>query len=176
MRPIATDVSTTWRMCGARSSLVRIEQTVVGATREYSVELPREIDRVPDAGAEPLAHERRRLVRGVARQQHRPDAPTLRDQRVKPIDRKPNRIQRCFAAPWSEQRPEGLPTTECLARFTGQKHELPASAARTCRDARRWSARIAELECGIRRQSDVLLQARIDNRPWFVEAEVVHRH
>lgn len=65
---------------GAALELVGVEQRWPGAPVQHRGELPREVCRVTDAGAHPLADERWRLVRGIAEEEDVPAPEAPRDE------------------------------------------------------------------------------------------------
>jgi hypothetical protein len=72
--------------------LVAVEQRITGLAAQHELQLPGEVGRVTDAGAEALSKERRRLMHGIAHQEHAPIAPALCEQCVEAIDgRTPDR-------------------------------------------------------------------------------------
>src|SRR5262245_26439661 len=73
---------------GTALALVGVEQTIPRTPAENRLELPSEVDAVPDARAHALSEEGWRLVAGISRQQQTSLAPTLGYDRVERVNRR----------------------------------------------------------------------------------------
>jgi hypothetical protein len=109
--------------------LVGVEQRLGRGARAPRGELPPQVGRVADAGAQALAEERRRLVRGVAGEQQAAAAPAGGDHRVEGVDRAALEPRVGGRHPAREQRPDVLGPADGLGIVAGHQHDLPAAPA-----------------------------------------------
>ena len=121
-----------------------------------------EVDRVLHAAVHPLPREGGHQMRGVARQQHAPLAPSCRRRargrrRLRALDFDLRKIHE-----WREQRLKRFVAQQSFRRLARQLHELPAHAGAHRRQLNGRPARIAE-------ESDLIdamiFDSRVDDEP-----------
>jgi hypothetical protein len=155
---------------------VGVEQRPRGEAGEHQIELPGQVGRVPEAGAQALTGERRHLVRGVAGEQHRPAPPLLHPPGLEGVDGVA--LEGGVVGtdvPWRKQLPGGGLVVEEAAVLAGQAHELPPAPARAAGHHGGGSGRVADLEVDRVEHPIPVVEDHVDDQPVEEVAEVPHR-
>ena len=154
--------------------LVAVEQRIGCLAAMHQAELPHQIGCITHPGAQPLSEKGRRLMRGIAQQEHIALAPALGHQGMEAIHRHPPQLQLADIDELA-QHPQHLRLfTEILGGFTRQQLDLPAAqAARPAHEGAR-TRRPAVLDA-FGRQWQIVVGKRIDNDPPFIERQVLQR-
>ena len=154
---------------------VGVEQGVRCQATEHEIELPRQVGGVADAGAQSLTGEGRRLVGGVAGEEHPTAAPLLDPSGLEPVDGVLLEAGVVRAGvEWLEQAPRRGLLVQLIHGLAGQGHELPPAPAGAARHDRGRSGRIADLHVE-RIEHPGLVEHDVDDEPVVEEGAVVHR-
>ena len=125
-------------------------------------ELPREIDRVLHAPVHSLPGERRHQMRGVARQEHPSDAPSVGDAGMECVDGLALDLESVDPGLALDEGADGVVALQLFLALPGQLHELPADPVADRGQLDRRSARIASERDSL---DAVVLDDRVDDQP-----------
>ena len=152
--------------------LIGVEQGFARLAFQHAIELPGEVPGVAQARAHALSHEWRHQMRGVARDQQRPLAPALRQQRTEPVDRMAHQRPLARLDPGRQQLPGLGLGGEVGGIFAGLDHELPAAVRHAARHDRCRPLGIAPLRRVGDRQIGEIVRTDVDDEPLRVKTMI----
>jgi hypothetical protein len=155
--------------------LVRVEQRLVGEARDHPRELPGEVQRVADARAHPLSRGGRHHVRGVAREEHPPQAPALGHEGLMRVGHHAEHLQAVGVDEAPQPRPQGLVVGRRLALV---ELKLPAAVEPEAVGVEREPLvvqHVAKVPREVRGVGGVA-EPRVDDEPVAPRGQRAHRH
>ena len=155
-----------------RESLVAVgvEERVVGDPVGNEAQLPRQVRRVTDAGAQPLAEERRHLVGGVTGEEDPARTHRVGDGRMEAVHDGADEIGVVGRQPPLQQLPHAGRLDHLLSCFAGLELELPPPVVAVADDVGGRAVRVADLLDDVGERGHRSAQPDVEYQPVLVEA------